>query len=601
LLGMLRISKYADAVAYLKDALQTKKANELLKDRLDPAIELGRAQLKSPPLRQIQAARLAAKGWLLRRGNAPADEIRKALDVYDQSITHDGETVDYWLERASCRIELREDLKKAVNEMATAIELQPKDARPYSLRALARLVQSRSTVQIAQRVDLLKAATADVDEAFSVNPNKDELPKLLYRASVIALELGNYEWQLVDQGLHQGETWKEHLRQAAKHAERILAEFPDEESELVQVALGNACEDLAHFAKEDIASRFAQAEKAFSRALKLSKNSADRASRALSRGRCRYRWLESGTAPAETLNEAITDIELAIRDQASDEVSAEAHYWKGLLAASSDPERARVAHTTAINLGDKAPHWAMSALTALFDMDFDEHSKLKSNNPDVAIRKVQELERHLNRIEMDSARKRVLWVRLALALGEAYEAKKDFKKAVEAYGGGLVSDLTSFEPSSYDVRLRCKWVFARAEAGLKDNLVSDADRAVDWSNRMRRGRLTEPKLMAVKADALWNAAVARLTVDATQYRHEVVEKLQQCVEVGKDHSELWYYRAMLGIQLFELSKNAKEPEAVERYRQESLTHLEASRSSAPAGNRAEIDAMIAQVRNAKSK
>jgi len=599
LVRMLTIASYADALAYLKDTQRNMTTAQLLTSRLEPAIELGRVQLqgsKSPLVGQMQALRLAAKGWLLRQGNATSD-ARKA---FDEAITLDGRQVDYWLGRANCDIDSpRPDWKRLANDLRTAIDLAGEDARPYSLRALVLLYQAREESHTARRVDLLANALQDAEQALGANPGNADLPTVLYRASMIALELGNYQYRLDVEGTRSSDEWKKHLRDAARYAEKVLSDFPKDDSALVQVALGNACEDIAYFAKEDVETRFARAEQAFSRALELTKEGPDRASRAVSRGRCRYRWATAGGAPAQTLKNALGDIESALQGSPPPSVAAEAHYWKGMILAANDPAAARPAFVAALDLGEQAPEWGVSALTALVELDFHEGSRLAKTEPDAAIAKMDKLKAELDRLRsVDATQKRHVLARIALVVGEAHEAKKDGAKAVEAYRNGLPADLSDINPTPNEVRLHYKWVFARAIVGPKQNLIADADRAVEWSNRMQQAGLTDAQTLALKADALWTAAVARLygVANPAQHRLDAVEKLRQCVAVGKDHKDVWFYRATLGGQLFELMKTAKDATVVERYREEALQQLDEALAVAPESERKRIQAKADEIK-----
>jgi serine/threonine protein kinase len=621
-------ASFGDIRKELKSYIDSKKTSpvNLLTDKLSPVLALGESQVKEPEataeVQKRQARWLATKAWLLRTHPKEPwefDPKKQALSAYDAAINLDADPVDYWIDRAYVKASLAQPDWTSIHEDANqAVKLASQAARPYDLRGFVLLHQARQESDLVKRTDTLASAHADVARALKLNSEENDLPDLLYRGSVIALELGNYQMQLNDLRIRENQEWKKHLKEAANLAELVATKYPKENAELVQAALGNALEDLAWYLRENQADNYAKADTAFSEAIAISQRGDDRADPWVSRARCRYRWSQyqwetSGQAPADLVTKSLDDIDQALKRNPKPVVAAEAFYWKGKIhwtedrkprpgksAWPSDAKRAHESFAAALNFADKGLESARHAL----DEELDLAKRLLAKDQDLAIQAAETAQTQLQSFKrLDSLQKQDLTARAALISGEAYELKKQFPKALEAYENGLPADLEAVKPSPVLVRLLIKWVRHRSLHGPKGNdVVPEGDRAVQWSDRLPKGSLNEQNARWLKTDALVIAAVARLhgTTDPTPHRRGAADKLSQAVKIGSDHPDVWSYQKGLGELLFLLMKTAATAKAQEELGQEALRALNAAAKSAPEAERPRINQTIKAIEKSAS-
>lgn len=216
----------------------------------------------------------------------------------------------------------------------------------------------------AEKTRLLEKSAKATDAALKKNLVNDESwAELNLERSQLGLDLGNHYYNA-----SQTEEAKEAFANARDFAIKARdAKIPVKKIADAWLALGNAYEDLAHFARVDIKDNYEEAAKALDTAAKLNPEYGFHA------GRARYRWAnDAGAQLDETAKKAIiaaAATNLAkIAENKKSPYAAEANYWEGFVNwHRTDYAKAYDSFIRSLSLGkkDDAAIWARFSLDAI--------------------------------------------------------------------------------------------------------------------------------------------------------------------------------------------------------------------------------------------
>ncbi len=232
--------------------------------------------------------------------------------------------------------------------------------------AISAIIAAAQENDSDKKIRLLKQGVNACDASLKKNlVNETHWADLCLRRSQLELDLGN-EYYRKDQRDGQ----KQSFANARKFAELARdAKIPHPKKADVWLALGNALEDLAHFAGEDREKNFEMAADALDKAGKLNLDYYFNA------GRCRYRWatnaniaIEKGKK-LEIAKNAISNLD-PIAANSKNPYAAEAGYWEGHVYWSllGDELKAFDSFKQTLALGkkgDESATWARYSLDAI--------------------------------------------------------------------------------------------------------------------------------------------------------------------------------------------------------------------------------------------
>lgn len=329
------------------------------------------------------------------------------------------------------------------------------------LAAAVALALAAKESDSAEKIKTLQKGARDCDVALKKNlVNDDGWADLCLERSQLALELGNEyaaNKEIADA--------KSAFLDAKQYAEKAQdAKTPPKDSNAVLIALGNALEDLAHFANVDVDKNYAAAAKVFdaatAKSLDLSYNA----------GRTRYRWAsdkDSKLTDAErkaTFQAALLNF-FPVASNPKSEHAAEAGYWEGFT------------------------HWYLGDLKKAFD-SLDRTIPLGVKSPKTTV---------WSRFALDG----VTGVTRAQLAADSEKAAEWAAKTERSLRGlrpdaGLKDKETAF----YDVAAEANWDVAKKNAKTGDpaKFRSHGERAVEFKHSTRGHLIAIERAALAKAN-----------------------------------------------------------------------------------------------------
>jgi hypothetical protein len=540
---------------------------DLYKIILKPATALGDALVRAKPgsgHEKRVAALHAAEGRLIRdRLNARwlkedvKNPLQKAFELYQRAFELDDQQAEYLVGRAYAASQLPDPKwDQLLSDAEHAEKLDSKHYGAHGLRGYVLLLKSRHESDRDKRVGNLRDSVAAFKAGLAAKGNERdaEYANLLTNSSISHLELGNF--------LVKESERKEHLYAARDEAKLATdAQLKHPYPEYAWEALGDALEDIAWLLGETgpvEKSTYAEAIEAFGNAIRCQQY---RPQPWLGRGRCQYRWVESGTrGAAKDLDVAIEDLKEAIKRGPNSAEAAEASYW--LATIYMRPQGQNYA------LADKYFDDAATVAAKCHSRDWSEFAlkgwaQLALNQKDAG--KARERAAKLKAFNAPDA---------ARIIGRSYVLEGKPKDALQVYNDALP------EPSDMNPS-HVLLIMARVELLLKylpGELLSSYPATL--AHLDRAADLAPDRLL--KAAAIGAAGMVRYMATGKQgltsaqrdmLRSDAAKDLDKAIILAPRHSDAWLWR-YVWVELLSL-KPQKAPaeikKALERIREASKT------------------------------
>lgn len=319
------------------DMLKKLKGDSLIGvNEVGAMIAIGDSQLETLPddsaLKQRQGELYALKGWALEQ--AEKKDIDAIFSAYSEAAKFD----------------------------PTNSAVLVGKGRYGATVALARAANETNA---ESKIRILQQGIKVCEPALKKNFVNDEgWADLCLERSQLALDLGNEYFRG-----NQLDGLKEAFLDARNYAEKARdAKVASKHPADVWLALGNAFEDLAHFARIDGPKNYDEAAKALDHAAKLKPDYGYNA------GRCRYRWANDPAGgldeaqKKQTVNIALLNLAPVAANKKSPH-AAEANYWEGFVNwYLLNYPKAFESFERALTLGEKnneAAIWARYSLDAI--------------------------------------------------------------------------------------------------------------------------------------------------------------------------------------------------------------------------------------------
>jgi hypothetical protein len=541
---------------------------DLYKIVLKPATTLGNALVGPKPgsgLAKRMAALYAAQGRLIRDClNAPwlkedvKDPLQEAFNLYQRAFDLDDKQAKYLVDRAYAESNLQyPNWDKLLREAKQAGELDPKLPRAHGLRGYVLLLKSRQERDREERIRNLRDSLAAFEEALAAKGNERdaEYASLLTDSSNSHLALGNY--------LVKESERRQHLYAARDKAK--LATDAQPKHPYAWEALGDALEDIAWVLGEtgsEEKSTYAEATEAFGKAIVCQPH---RPQPWLGRGRCHYRWVESGTRGApKDQDAAIEDLREAIKRVPNSVEAAEASYWLAMIYMRPQGQNYALADQyfdDAVSMAEKchARDWSEMALKGWAQLALNQKK----------LSKARERAEKLKAFNTPEA---------ARIIGRAYVSEGEPKDALKAYNAAL-PELSRMNPSHVLlIMARVELLLSPQAKKLPEKsrpgyhvILADLDRAADLA-------LDRP----VKAAAIGTAGLVRYLASAgsglspeqkAELCSEAAKGLDEAILLAPRHPNAWTWR-WVWVELLSLQSKrtpAEIKKAVERIREASRT------------------------------
>lgn len=372
-----------------------------------------------PALRK-QVAQLAYVNELARaKYPEAAKKVAGAFENYSLAVEFDGTNPDYVAARGFAALNLEPPNYNVAEQDAERLkEIAPKTAPAAGLLAYIKLKRARRATDPAEKESLARAAVEAGEDA--VKAAKDDSARATY-----LLHLGDSYVAWANHGSTNSKEQAAKLNAAVKHIREALNIEGLAYRDYAHATLGNAHEDLAWLAKENIDANYDAAIAAFNDVIHGSPDLGN-----MSLGRCYYkREVDSNQTGKGYLDKAEKALQAAI--EVNGEYS-DAYRWLGAIEeAKKKYKEAAAYYKTSADLARKhgsynyAPfirHWARAAVEAREAPESvrAELTKLLSDEE----------------LKTDVARKD-----LNLRIAMTYEQQEKFKEAVDQYTAEIGADL----------------------------------------------------------------------------------------------------------------------------------------------------------------
>jgi serine/threonine protein kinase len=329
-----RINLVLSNPAAFPDELKALKTADLVgPTEIGAVLSLGESQIAASAdaagLNQRQAVLYALKGWSLEKPQQK--DVEAIFSAYSRASSLDPENNSYLLAKG----------------------------RYGAIRSLTAAASEQNS---AAKISLLKQGVNACAAAIKKNLVDDESwADLCLQRSQLALELGNAYY-----GINEADELKQSFEDARLFAEKArVAKVPHKKPADVLLALANALEDLAQFARVEREKNYRAAAETFDKAGVLNPEYAFNA------GRARFRWAVYSSPPlAETQKKDLFKaalVNLATMTTKTKSTHApEANYWEGMVQwYLRDYAKAFAAFEHCIELGKDKDHAAMWVLGSM--------------------------------------------------------------------------------------------------------------------------------------------------------------------------------------------------------------------------------------------
>jgi serine/threonine protein kinase len=338
-IGAERINLVLSNPAAFADELKVlKNDGEIGTNEVSGMIAVGEAQIdpavEAPMLTQRQAVLYALKGWALEQ--APQKNNEEIFESYSKASRLDPENLAVLVAKGR-------------------------------FGGIAAIDAAKNENDSEKKIRILEQGINACESAIKKNPvDQDDWAELCLTRSQLALDVGNEIYRM-----NRSDGLKEAFRNARDYALKAQeAKVKSKKPEDVWLALGNALEDLAHFARgdaADIAKNYEESAKALDQAGKLKPEYFYNA------GRCRYRWATDGAVKLDAdkqkqiLNVALLNLAPTASNK-KDPNAAEASYFEGFVHwYLSNASRAFDSFERCLSLAKKdgAEVWGAFSLNAI--------------------------------------------------------------------------------------------------------------------------------------------------------------------------------------------------------------------------------------------